>query len=236
MPADPITPSLAGAWSNTPPEELSRNSRASVACRATANIADLSVCASSIDGVSLQGSLATVNNRRVLLTEQSDNTQNGIYVAYNANLTIESLGIYDGAGVYVKSGLVVGRLYYFNRASGHSVTNGTVTLNESGFIAPNGSGQLTFNGPISGNAGLNGLFEAGLTRATGFDTANELPTNLLVRVEGGTDTPPDWYVLTSTVATVGVSPVVFAKVTVGAATPNFATPFDNTGASPRSLS
>ena len=230
--SQPITNPLAAAWDNTAPgaktpddaAAFTNNAPASAAfasrvfciARATANVASFTTCPSTFDGVSMQGTGATVGQRKVLLHLQTNNVQNGIYVAAQNGATISVTGNFT-AGVYTKTGLTVGRLYYFLlNTAGNSVTNGTITLTESGYIAPNASGALTILGTGS-NAQLNFLVEATLERAVEFNEPNEFPTDMLVRVESGTPAAsyPDWWRLTGPVSTIGTSPVVFDEITIG---------------------
>jgi hypothetical protein len=232
MPADPITNPLAAAWDNTapgaatnadaaafsnnPPASAANAARVSCIARATSNVASFSICPSTFDGVSMQGTGSTSNLRRVLLHQQTNNVQNGIYVAAPNGNTVSVTGNFT-AGVYTKTGLTVGRLYYFLlNTAGNSISNGTITLTESGYIAPNGSGALTIYG-TGGNAQLNFLVEASLERALEFNEPNEFPTDLLVRVEAGTPAAsyPDWWRLTAPVPVIGTSPVIFEEITIG---------------------
>lgn len=242
MPADPITPGLAAAWSNSTPTIYGVPSRFTAVVRAQSNLTLAAALSGTLDGVSLQGTAATVASRAVLVTAQSTTAQNGIYVVA-AGATSVDISASFGAGTKVQTGLTAGRLYYWSQVNGYNVTNGTETLTVSGLIAASPSGTLTFQGPASTGQG-DQLNEAVLARLNLFDAPNEFPVELVVAVTGGTSANT-WWQLTSTVVTVGSSPVVFTQITVGsldvglednpfdntpptAATPNNAAAFDNT--------
>jgi len=246
MPADPITPGLAAAWSNSTPTIYGVPSRFTAVVRAQSNLTLAAALSGTLDGVSLQGTAATVSSRAVLVTAQSTTSQNGIYVAA-AGATSVDISASFGAGTKTQTGLTAGRLYYWSQANGYNVTNGTETLTVSGLIAASPSGTLTFQGPAS-TGQADQLNEAVLARLNLFDAPNEFPVELIVAVTGGTSANT-WWQLTSTVTTVGTSPVIFAQITVGsldvglednpfdntppgAATPNNATAFDNTSPVP----
>jgi len=196
----------------------------------------------TLDGVSLQGTAATVSSRAVLLTAQSTTAQNGIYVT-SASGTSVNISASFGTGTKVVTGLTAGRLYYWSQSNGYNATNGTETLTESGYIAASPSGTLTFQGPAS-TAQNDQLNESVLARLNLFDAPNEFPVELVVNVTGGTSANT-WWQLTSTVTTVGSSPITFTQITVGsldigtednvfdntppgAVTPGNAAAFDNT--------
>ena len=242
MPADPITPGLAAAWSNTSPAAYGVPSRFTAAVRAQSNQSIGSTLTSTFDGVSLQGTLATVSNRAVLLTAQSTTAQNGIYVTGAGAVSVTITDSFGG-GTKTVSTLVAGRLYYWIPQNGYNVTNGTETLTAAGFIAASGAGSLTFQGP-AGQSQADSLYEAGLVRLSLFDAPNEFPVELVVNVTGGTSANT-WWQLTSTVVTVGSSAITFSQITVSSLdvgtednafdntppdtkTPSNATAFDNT--------
>jgi hypothetical protein len=242
MPADPITPGLAAAWSNTSPAAYGVPSRFTAAVRAQSNQSIGSTLTSTFDGVSLQGTLATVSNRAVLLTAQSTPAQNGIYITGAGAVSVAITDSFGG-GTKTVSTLVAGRLYYWIPQNGYNVTNGTETLTAAGFIAASGAGSLTFQGP-AGQSQADFLYEAGLVRLTLFDAPNEFPVELVVNVTGGTSAN-SWWQLTSTVVTVGSSAITFSQITVSSLdvgsednafdntppdtkTPSNATAFDNT--------
>jgi hypothetical protein len=242
MPADPITPGLAAAWSNTSPAAYGVPSRFTAAVRAQSNQSIGSTLTSTFDGVSLQGTLATVSNRAVLLTAQSTPAQNGIYVTGAGAVSVAITDSF-GAGTKTVTTLVAGRLYYWIPQNGYNVTNGTETLTVAGFIAASGAGSLTFQGP-AGQSQSDSLYEAGLVRLSLFDAPNEFPVELVVNVTGGTSANT-WWQLTSTVVTVGSSAITFSQITVSSLdvgaednpfdntppdtkTPSNATAFDNT--------
>lgn len=242
MPADPITPGLAAAWSNTSPAAYGVPSRFTAAVRAQSNQSIGSTLTSTFDGVSLQGTLTTVSNRAVLLTAQSTPAQNGIYVTGAGAVSVAITDSF-GAGTKTVTTLVAGRLYYWIPQNGYNVTNGTETLTVAGFIAASGAGSLTFQGP-AGQSQADSLYEAGLVRLSLFDAPNEFPVELVVNVTGGTSANT-WWQLTSTVVTVGSSAIMFSRITVSSLdvgsednafdntppdtkTPSNATAFDNT--------
>jgi hypothetical protein len=242
MPADPITPGLAAAWSNTGPTAYGVPSRFTAAVRAQSSQTIGATLTGTFDGVSLQGTLATVSNRAVLLTAQSGTTQNGIYVTGAGSVFVDITASF-GAGTKVVTGLTAGRLYYWIQSNGFSVTNGTDTLTSSGFIVASPGNSLTFTGPAAVFQTDN-LYEAGLVRLTLFDQPNEFPVELVVNVTGGTSAAT-WWQLVSVVTTVGSSPITFSQITVGSldigtednafdntppgvTTPSNAAAFDNT--------
>lgn len=242
MPADPITPGLAAAWSNTSPTIYGVPSRFTATVRAQSNQTIGATLTGTFDSVNLQGTLATVSSRAVLLTAQSSTAQNGIYVTGAGSVFVDISASFGG-GTKVVSGLTSGRLYYWIKSNGFTVTNDTETLTESGFITGSPGGSLTFTGPAAVFQ-TDSLYEAGLVRLGLFDNPNEFPVELVVNVTGGTSAN-SWWQLTSTVTTVGASPVIFTQITVtsldvgfednawdntapGAATPNNAAAFSNT--------
>jgi hypothetical protein len=242
MPADPITPGLAAAWSNTGPTAYGVASRFTAAVRAQSNQTIGGTLSATFDGVGLQGTLATVANRAVLLTAQSVTTTNGIYVTGQGSVSVDITASFGG-GLKTVTGLTPGRLYYWVKVNGFNVDNTVDTLSESGFIAASGAGTLIFQGPAA-TFQSDTLNEAGLVRLSLFDAPNEFPVELVVAVTGGTSANT-WWQLVSVVTTVGSSPITFSQITVGsldigtednafdntppgAATPSNAAAFDNT--------
>ena len=246
MPADPITPGLAAAWSNSTPTIYGVPSRFTAVVRAQSNLTLAAALSGTLDGVSLQGTAATIASRAVLVTAQSTPAQNGIYVTASGATSVNITASF-GSGTKVVTLLTPGRLYYWLQFNGYNVTNGTETLTESGYIAASPAGTLTFQGPAS-TAQTDQLNEAMLARLNLFDAPNEFPVELVVNVTGGTSANT-WWQLTSTVTTVGSSQIIFSQITVGsldigtednvfdntapgAATPNNAAAFDNTTPTP----
>ena len=246
MPADPITPGLAAAWSNSTPTIYGVPSRFTAVVRAQSNLTLAAALSGTLDGVSLQGTAATVASRAVLVTAQSTPAQNGIYVTASGATSVNITDSFGG-GTKVVTLLTAGRLYYWSQSNGYNVSNGTETLTVSGYISASPSGTLTFQGPAS-TAQSDQLNEAMLARLNLFDAPNEFPVELVVNVTGGTSANT-WWQLTSTVTTVGSSHVTFTQITVGsldigtednvfdntppgAATPNNAAAFDNTTPTP----
>jgi hypothetical protein len=226
MPADPITPGLAAAWSNTSPAAYGVPSRFTAAVRAQSSQTIGATLTGTFDGVGLQGTLATVSNRAVLLTAQSGTTQNGIYVTGAGSVFVDISASF-GAGTKVVTGLTAGRLYYWIQSNGFSVTNGTDTLTSSGFIVASPGNSLTFTGPAAVFQTDN-LYESGLVRLTLFDQPNEFPVELVVNVTGGTSAAT-WWQLVSVVTSVSSSPIIFSQITVGSLDIGFEdNPFDNT--------
>ena len=242
MPADPITPGLAAAWTPNSPAAYGVPSRFTAAVRAQSNLTLATALSGTLDGVSLQGTAATVGSRAVLLTAQSTTAQNGIYVT-SASGTSVNISASFGTGTKVVTGLTAGRLYYWSKSNGYNATNGTETLTESGYIAASPSGTLTFQGPAS-TAQNDQLNEAVLARLNLFDAPNEFPVELVVNVTGGTSAAT-WWQLVSVVTTVGSSAITFSQITVssldvgyedngfdnaapGNRTPNNATAFQDT--------
>lgn len=246
MPADPITPGLAAAWSNSTPTIYGVPSRSTAVVRAQSNLTLAASLSGTLDGVSLQGTAATIASRAVLVTAQSTPAQNGIYVTASGATSVNITASFGG-GTKVVTLLTPGRLYYWFQFNGYNVTNGTETLTESGYIAASPAGTLTFQGPAS-TPQSDTLNEAMLARMSLFDAPNEFPVELVVNVTGGTSANT-WWQLTSTVTTVGSSQIIFTQITVGsldvgtednvfdntppgAATPNNAAAFDNTSPVP----
>lgn len=226
MPADPITPGLAAAWTPLLPTVYGVPSRFTAAVRAQSNQTIGATLTGTFDSVNLQGTLATVSSRAVLLTAQSSTAQNGIYVTGAGSVFVDISATFGG-GTKVVSGLTSGRLYYWIKSNGFTVTNGTETLTESGFITGSPGGSLTFTGPAAVFQ-TDSLYEAGLVRLGLFDNPNEFPVELVVNVTGGTSANT-WWQLTSTVTTVNTSPVVFTQITVASLDVGFEdNPFDNT--------
>jgi len=131
---------------------------------------------------------------------------------------------------------------------GVRVTNGTVTITESCGILPDVSGNITFQLGTASAPNNNLINEAKWVRASMFDEPNEFPSQLLVRVQFGTDTNT-WWALQAVVPIIGSYPVLFSKIITGQETvmvglPTWdntppstitdarQTPWDNTGASP----
>jgi hypothetical protein len=226
MPADPITPGLAAAWSNTSPTIYGVPSRFTAVVRAQSNLTLSAALSGTLDGVSLQGTAATFASRAVLVTAQSTTSQNGIYVTSGGGTSVSIVGSF-GTGTKVVSGLTANRLYYWAKDNGYNASNGTETLTENGYIAASSSGTLTFQGPAS-TGQSDGLNEVILARMSLFDAPNEFPVELVVNVTGGTSANT-WWQLTSTVTSVGSSPVTFTQITVGSLDLGFEdNPFDNT--------
>jgi len=226
MPADPITPGLAAAWSNTTPTVYGVPSRFTAAVRAQSNQTIGATLTGTFDSVNLQGTLATVSGRAVLLTLQSVTTTNGIYVTGAGSVSVDITASFGG-GIKTVTGLTPGRLYYWIKSNGFSADNTVDTLTESGFITASGAGTLLFQGPAAAFQ-TDTLNEAGLVRLTLFDAPNEFPVELVVNVTGGTSVNT-WWQLTSTVTSVGSSPIVFSQITVASLDVGFEdNPFDNT--------
>lgn len=215
-----------------PADPIAIQGRVSCSCRAAGNLASLSAVAGTINGFSLQGLAVVALARRILLADQSTASQNGIYAVANGATVQTTLGTTNGSGSYTQTGLIPGRLYWWEPPAGSfTATNGTVTLTGPGFIQAADGNELTFTGPANTSLASHDLFEASLVRAAEFNAAGELPLGLDVRVDGGTGSP-EWYILTSTVTTLGTSPVTFTKTTVAGVTLDLAAAFSNTGASP----
>ena len=212
MPADPITPGLAAAFTVLLPAAVGVPSRFTAAVRAQSSQTIGATLTSTFDSVNLQGTLATVSSRAVLLTAQSVTTQNGIYVTGAGSVAVDISASFGG-GTKVVTTLSMSRLYYWIQSNGYTVTNGIETLTTSGFITASSGGSLTFTGPAA-QFQTDSLYEAGLVRLSLFDAPNEFPVELVVNVTGGTSLNT-WWQLTSTVTSVGSSPIVFSQITVG---------------------
>lgn len=230
MPADIIVPGRAAAWSNTPPNTIPQSQIVDALCRTTANLTTFNSTTSSIDGVTLQGLQSTASSRLVLVGSQTTKSQNGLYIAGNNGNVVSLTGSFSAGGTLVKSGLTVGRLYYWGKGNGTQITNGTVTLTASGFIASDGSGNVTITGPASTPIS-DIMVEASLDRSTSFDSAEEF-NDLTVRVNQGSGTKPEWWRQSATVVTVGTSTIQFDQLTTAATiTPGRAAGYDKTAGS-----
>ena len=213
MPADPITPGLAAAWTFLSPAAYGVPSRFTAAVRGQSNVTTSATLTATFDGVSLQGTEATAKDRAILLTAQSNAAQNGIYITNGGGASVTLSLSFSPSGNAQKTGLTAGRLYYWYKSNGYTVSNGSFTLTESGFIVASPSGTLDFTGPAS--TGVNDwLIEANLARYSLFDAPNEFPVELVINVAGGTSANT-WWQLVSVVTTIGTSPVTFTQITVG---------------------
>jgi len=203
-----LTPGGASAFDNTAPGSRASASRVQAWARPTSNLASLTTTTGTIAGASLRGTLATRQDRLVLLTAQSTASQNGLYVANNGGSSVSlSDASYDSPdGEYVKTGLTAGRLYYWAPGSfGTSVEGaGGTTLTEAGFIEAATGGELTLRGTATEGVDAT-LKEANLERATAFDSAPEFATGTVVAVLG--TTTQTWWVLTGAPATLGSSSI-----------------------------
>jgi len=184
----------------------------------------------TVDGIPMN--FSSLNPPYILVTDQTTQAENGIYTPGPTGGASVAVNVsYDGAGSYIKTGLTVGRLYYFTQISpGERCSNGTVTLTESGALIPSVSGTLQFLNGASGATNANLLNEAKLLRSSLFDQPNEFPMSLVARVLYGTDANK-WYALTSVVSIIGSSAITFAQSVVAAITAavNSVSTFDNTG-------
>lgn len=211
-----ITPSGATAFSNTAPETRAVVAKTEAWARPTSNLASLSTTAGTIAGASLFGTAATRQSRLVLLTEQSTTSQNGLYAAGTTGTAVSMSGAtYDGAGEYDKSGLTLGRLYYWQPgANGQSVEGlDGQTLTEAGFIMPydnTTSGSLMMIGTAGQSAADTVLKEANLVRADAFDTVADFIAGQTVAVLG-TTTRTWWRLITAPTA-IGSSPIVYSQI------------------------
>lgn len=207
-----ITPSGATAFSNTVPETRAVVAKTEAWARPTSNLASLSTTAGTIAGASLFGTVATRQSRLVLLTEQSTESQNGLYAAGTTGTAVSLSGAsYDGAGEYEKTGLTAGRLYYWAPgAFGTSVegANGA-TLTEAGFVEAATGGSLTMYGTATEGVDAT-LREANLVRADAFDTVADFIAGQTVAVLG-TTTRTWWRLITAPTA-IGSSPIVYSKI------------------------
>lgn len=232
MPADIIVPDRAAAWSNTPAAAIASAGVVSALCRTTANLASLTQLDSSIDGVTLQGAGVTAQSRLVLLASQSTQSQNGLYVASSTGASVTLTGSFNAGGMITVTGLTVGRLYHWTKGNGTQISNGVgnIILTESGFIAPDNFGMVTITGPAN-TAITDTMSETSLARATLFDSVEEFPVDLLVRVEQGSGTKPEWWRLTAQPLTLGTSAIVFAQTSATIITPSRGAAFNDTPAS-----
>ena len=233
MPADPITPSLAAAWSNTAPAPApSVPLRFYALTRQASNAAIQGIgdggSFAVFDGVSISGLASTVLDRAVLFHAQGTTSQNGLYIPMQDSGQIGTTGTFDSGGLFVKTGLTVGRLYSFVSAAGETITNGTLTLTGSGFIEPSSGGTLTIGGPAVGPV-TSTLWNTYMGRTSVFDEPGEATAGTIVIVYGGNSGASLWS-LRSNVATIGTSPMIFDQVTVSSFTPSNAVAFDNTAA------
>lgn len=231
MPADPITPSLGAAWSNTPPSQSPGiQLRLYALARQASNLSipgsGAGGCPAVFDGVSIAGPAATVSDRLVLLHAQSNAAQNGIYRPIEDDADLSLPGNFDGAGLYIKTGLTTNRLFSFRPQNGETVTNGTLTLTTDGFIEASAGGTLTLNGSIGAPVSSK-LWQTYMGRDASLDTPAEATAGSIVIVRGGASGPSLWS-LRSNVANIGSSAMNFDQVTVSNFTPSNAGAFDNT--------
>lgn len=231
MPADPITPSLGAAWSNTPPSQSPGiQLRLYALARQASNLSipgsGAGGCPAVFDGVSIAGPAATVSDRLVLLHAQSNAAQNGIYRPIEDDADLSLPGNFDGAGLYIKTGLTTNRLFSFRPQNGETVTNGTLTLTTDGFIEASAGGTLTLNGSIGAPVSSK-LWQTYMGRDASLDTPAEATAGSIVIVRGGASGPSLWS-LRSNVANIGSSAMNFDQVTVSNFTPGNAGAFDNT--------
>lgn len=208
------TPSGSATLSNTAPDGIGIGSgaRATAITRPAANLAALTSTPGTVTGVSLGGTLATRQDRLVLLTAQSTASQNGLYAVNNGGAAVSLSGAsYDGSGEYEKTGLTAGRLYYWAPgAFGTSIEGaGGVTLTAAGFIEATSGGSLTFYGAAAEGVDAT-LKEANLERAAAFDAAAEFLAGTIVQVS--LTSPPTWWKLSAAVATLGSSSVTFTQL------------------------
>lgn len=233
MPADPITPGLATAWSNAAPSQSPVVPyRLQAFVRQATNIAipgsgGLGVVP-TYDGTSIEGPQSTVLDRAVFLTNQTDSRQNGLYIPFGDDAGPTWSGTFDSiTGLWTKTGLTVGRLYQWVKASNEtSITNGTTTLTETGFIQASPSGTLTVTGQ-NGTAVSSQLWQTYLGRASTFNTPDEAIAGTVVTVTGGASGVSVWQ-LRNSVATFGTSTITFDQVSVTGFTPGNAAAWDNT--------
>lgn len=234
MPADPITPSLGTAWSNTPPSQTPGIPLRLYAF--TRQASNLSIpgsggagCSAVFDGVSIAGPLATVSDRLVLLHAQTALAQNGLYRPFEDDSNVTLSGNFDSiTGLYVKSGLTTGKLFSFRQQNGETVTNGTITLTADGFIEASAGGTLTFSG-TNGSPVSSFLWYTYMVRDASLDNTAEATAGSIVVVRAGASGSSLWS-LRSNVATIGTNSMIFDQVIVSSFTPGNATAFDNTAA------
>lgn len=207
-----LTPGGATAFDNTTPGSRASAGRVQAWARPTSNLASLTTVTGTIAGASLRGTLATRQDRLVLLTAQSTASQNGLYAVNNGGSSVSLSGAsYDGSGEYTKTGLTAGRLYYWAPgAFGTSIEGaGGTTLTEAGFIEAYGDGTLILSGAATEGVDAT-LKEANLERATAFDSAPEFAAGTVVAVLG--TTTQTWWVLTGAPATLGSSSITFTQL------------------------
>jgi hypothetical protein len=213
MPADPITPGLAAAWTTSASDTIRPNAFVDCVVRVQTNLASFTPVAAVLDGVDIGGPEALKSQRLVLLTAQSTTHQNGIYEAAATGAAVAFSETYSAGGLATKTGLTAGRLYHWAKGNGITCSNGVMTLGSSGFIAASSSGTLSFTGPAN-TATTDILKEAAIARNALFNEPVELPAGLTARVLGGSSAGSFW-VLQADVPTVGVSAVTFALATSG---------------------
>lgn len=207
-----LTPGGATAFSDTAPGSLASAGRVQAWARPTSNLAALTTVAGTIAGASLRGTLATRQERLVLLTAQSTASQNGLYAVNNGGSSVSLSGAsYDGSGEYTKTGLTAGRLYYWAPgAFGTSIEGaGGTTLTEAGFIEAYSDGTLILSGAATEGVDAT-LKEANLERADAFNSASEFSAGTVVAVLG--TTTQTWWVLSARPATLGSSSITFTQL------------------------
>lgn len=211
MAVDQIIPARAAAFSNTSPDQIGVAARVDVLIRLQSNVASMTPISGTQDGIPFN--FAASAPPFALMTAQSTVAENGIYTPSPVGgASVAAAGTFDVSGNYIKTGLTVGRLYYVTiNHPGERVTNGTFTLTESGGILPAGDGSLTFQNGANGATNTNTINEAKWVRAPLYDQPNEFPTQMVVRVQFGTDAKT-WWNLRQTVPLLGSSPIYFDKI------------------------
>jgi len=187
---------------------------ANVTCygRLTANLSSFSNVTGADNGVDLSGPDATSKQRMLLLTEQSDQAENGIYYFATVSTSIAIDAYFTSNGVYQVTGLTAKRMYRWVNGNGTSISNGNVTLTGTGYIAATASGTLTITGPASASI-TSTLNAAGIARATLANDSTELVADLIASGVNMSSTPVrTWWRLTATVTTPGTTPVVWENI------------------------
>lgn len=232
MAADPITPGRAAAFQNTSPQLCGVSQSVDVDLMFASNLASFTPLLATQQSVPIwNGPSAPL--KKFLLSQQSTNSENGIYVlSYSGGASVSVSGTFNGSGVYQKTGLTTGRCYYVRIINpGEYASNGVDYIFSEGPLPCAPDGSITFYNGATGATNSALLNEAKLVRHPYFDSNTELIAGLKVHVLFGTYAET-WYGLTATVPIVGSNPVNFSAVSTSSIGSFTGSPaFDNTGPS-----
>lgn len=169
----------------------------------------------TLDGVTIDG-VALGNGDRVLLTAQTDPSENGLYTVATTptvasrSTDMDAVGeVVFGKSIAITSGTVgTGKVYVVSEVPAALDTNDLGVVDVA-----SAAGQAVanaFNGVYT--VGTVGGGTAAFTRATDMDTADEL-TGAAVQVTSGTVNANNTFVQPSTVTTIDVDAAAFVNYT-----------------------